>query len=106
MLIERHLSDLDETYEMVEQLQALVRSLEDDIWCGDNSYLKNTLLDVNTRYKRVRAKLKSSQDHIYQSSVLAEQFLGTIEKVMTWMEDMTLKIRPPLPSDQVPLGLN
>jgi hypothetical protein len=43
------LSELDERYETVEKLQSMVRSLEDNIWSGDNSYLKNILLDINTR---------------------------------------------------------
>ena len=47
--IESHLSELDETYEVVERLQSVVRGLEDNIWSGDNSYLKNILLDINTR---------------------------------------------------------
>ena len=47
--IESHLSELDETYELVEKLQSMVRSLEDNIWSGDNTYLKNILLDINTR---------------------------------------------------------
>jgi hypothetical protein len=56
------------------------------------------------RYKRVRNKLKGSHDHIHQSSLLADQFLGTIQNVVSWIGDMTSKIDVDLPPDQVSLA--
>ena len=48
----------------------------------------------------MRGKLKQNQDHILQSSVLAEQFLGTIQNVNTWIDEIAEKIDSPIPSDQ------
>eukprot|EP00116_Pleurobrachia_bachei_P001601 sb/3461863/ len=78
----------------------MVRLMEDNIWLGENPVLNNIILDLITRYKKVRVKLRGNQEHIIQSSLLAEQFLGTIEGVATWIVDMTAKISGPIPNDQ------
>jgi len=90
-----HLSELDVSFERVESLQKMVRLMEDNIWLGENPVLNNTILDIISRYKKVRVKLRGNQEHIIQSSLLAEQFLGTIEGVATWIVDMTAKISVP-----------